>query len=116
MLFFVLFTTLLKSGCANTPTYGVQDNDTEKQINRINKIIDLRETSHDYDALEKYLLENLVAFSDDKYAKPRILFELADIYSYQLLDIEKAIKLDEELLKQTIEDIDTKKDMLLHIK
>ncbi|MDU9051092.1 MAG: CHAT domain-containing protein [Candidatus Electrothrix sp. Rat3] len=107
--FFVLFTTLLKSGCANTPTYGVQDNDTEKQINRINKIIDLRETSHDYDALEKYLLENLVAFSDDKYAKPRILFELADIYSYQLLDIEKAIKLDEELLKQTIEDIDTKK-------
>ncbi len=105
----LLFIALFKSGCAITQTYGVQDINIEKQINRINKIIELRESSLNFRELERYLLEIANIFSGDNYATPRIYFELADLYSYQLLNIEKAIEIDEKLLKQVIEDIDVKK-------
>ena len=101
----VLMCVLLLPGCISSSNYGVQDSQAEEQITRINRFSTLRDTG-DYINLERGLLQTLTIFSDDSYAKPRLLFQLADIYSYQLLDIEKAIEYDENLLNQLILDDD----------
>jgi len=91
--------------------YGLQDSNVESQIRRVNHIYDLR-LSRDYKGLEKKLLDDTRSFSNDSYAKPRISFELAGLYSFQLFDIEKAIKLDESILANAIIDEDLKRAFL----
>jgi len=96
---------LFLSGCISSSQYGVQDTNVEQQITRINEVSALR-AAGEYKKLESNLLKTVTDFSEDSYAKPRLYFELADLYSYQLLDIEKAIEFDVSLLSQTILDSD----------
>jgi hypothetical protein len=101
----VLVFTILQLGCISHPTYGVQDGGTATKITRINQFSKLR-LAKNYQQLEKSLIQAEQEFSANTYAKPRLNFERADLYSYQLLDIEKAIELDQSLLQQTILDND----------
>ncbi len=85
--------------------FGVKDSVIASQIERINSASNFRQ-SLQYRRLRDFLLDQLVNFKDNPYAVSRLRNELADINSYQLLDIESAILIDEEILQNPIPDVD----------
>ena len=101
---YLLFVVIL-SGCVSNAKYGIQDSSIEKQIVRINNISSLWDKKQ-YFKLENNLINDIKLFSNDSYALPRIYNELAFLYSYQLLDIEKAINIDTIILNSPISEID----------
>ena len=111
-LFIIIF-IIFQSSCVSHSKYGIQDNSIEKKITRINEFSKLR-SSKKYKQLEKKLIQEEQYFSTNSYAEPRLKFERSDLYSYELLDIEKAIELDQSILRQKILDIDLLNDFYLH--
>jgi hypothetical protein len=108
-IFFIFSTLLLLffvSGCMlPAPQYGSQDSGSAKTIKHINSNTKLR-SAGEFTQLAQSLQTRLKTLADDNYAAPRLSNELAELYSYQLLDIEKAIYYDELLLRQNIADKD----------
>jgi len=88
---------LVLTGCVSNAKYGIQDSPAQKKILRINKLSTLRAETK-YHQLEKELIKDVENFADDSYARPRLYNELASLYSYQLLDIERAIEIDTAIL------------------
>ncbi len=97
---------IVLGGCVSKAQYGIQDESTATQIERANELVILR-SSGQYIALAKRLSEDLNRFSSNKYALARIRNELSDIYSYQVLDIETSVALDELLISSDIPRTDT---------
>lgn len=95
-------------GCASMamPQYGVQDDIAAKAIRRINNLVELR-SSLRYEELLSSLEADAIRFSKSAYAYPRILNEMAELYSLQILDLESAISIDEQLLRMEIVSQDT---------
>lgn len=86
----------LISACAYSPEYGEKDELSKNAIERINFISALR-ASNDYKSLTKYLEADLEKYKNDRFSTLRIYNELADLYSYQLGDMEVAIELDRKI-------------------
>lgn len=102
----VFLFSLLCTGCFYQPVkFGVQDEVAGKNIERINQLSALRNSLH-YKELAERLKSDLAVYSSNPYAITRIKNELADINSFQLLDIEEAISLDEQILHSQISDSD----------
>lgn len=102
--------TIILTGCGaviSKSQYGVQDDTAASAILRINAVAAIRD-SFDFHALSDRLKNDLEVFRGNPYALARIRAELADVYSHQLLDIEKAIELDGELLRASVPDDDDK--------
>jgi CHAT domain len=95
-------------GCVNinTAKYGVQDAAAAVKIVRANELAMMRSSGR-YEELAKKLNADLSRFSLNDYALVRIKNELAELYSYQLLDIELAIGLDEDIIISNIPNSDT---------
>lgn len=102
---YVVFLLMLLSGCTYTSTMtrvGVQDTAVESQIIRANDLA-ARYQKKDFSGIESILKADLEKFRSDPYARQHILNELADLYSYLILDIEQAVETDRAILelKQT---------------
>ncbi|QRM18186.1 CHAT domain-containing protein [Dechloromonas sp. TW-R-39-2] len=108
-----LLSSFVLCSCGNliVPKYGVQDDVAASAIRRINGIAELRSTQR-YQGLVTQLEADYQKFGRSAYAQPRILNELADIYSLQTLDIESAIQADEQLIRSDIPAADTTGDFL----
>ena len=84
----------LLSGCFSSMQMGVQDDTIERKISHANDI-DSKYKSKDHRGIEKILLNDLHATpQNDAYAKQHLLNQLADLYSYHLLDLERAVEMD----------------------
>lgn len=104
-VFIILLLTVI-TGCvpANTK-FGIQDPAAASLIDRINTLSNYRSTlKYQNEALQ--LEQDLIKYSKNSYAIARLTNELADLYSHQILDIEKAIELDENSLNQPLGDKD----------
>lgn len=78
--------------------FGAKDENSANRIEQINHIISMYDNK-DYKQIERSILNNLSKYSNDNYAKIRLYNELANLYSYHILDIEKAIKIDDKIKK-----------------
>jgi len=89
---------LVLGGCASAvmPKYGVQDDEAATSIRRVNMIAELRSSQRYGEALHQ-LEADARKFAKSAYAYPRILNEMAELYSLQILDLESAIAIDEQL-------------------
>jgi CHAT domain len=76
--------------------FGAADEVAERAINRINSISTMRRSGAYRDVVNALQLD-LKKFASNNYAVSRIKNELAEIYSYQLLDLELAVELDTDL-------------------
>lgn len=93
---FILVIVVLFWGCGIKNTeFGVQDNYEASKIKRANALFELYR-KRDYESIEQTLLKDLADLKDNE-SKIRISNELADLYSYRLYDIEKAIAMDEAI-------------------
>lgn len=81
--------------------FGATDAQSGKAIVRLNGLAALR-TSGDYAKLAIHLHEDRSRFANNGYAVSSILYELADLYSDQLFDLEQSIALDRALVSQSI--------------
>lgn len=109
----IFFICALLGGCSILDTsefsqteFGSQDKQAAKNIYRINNIIALRK-SKSFHKLAELLEQDLLSFNGNDFAKSRISAELAEIYSHQLLDIEKSIDFDNSALQLINHDSDT---------
>lgn len=85
--------------------FGVQDEQVAKSIERANTLSSLR-GDQQFEKIITILNNDLARFKQNNFASSRIRNELADIYTYQLLDIESAIALDEQLTKEALSELD----------
>jgi len=93
----LLFLLLQLTACSlSQKEFGEKDVDSGNAITRANNISELRR-DFNYDAVVVYLNNDLKKYAKDNYSTYRIKNELAEIYSYQLGDLEAAIKIDTEL-------------------
>ena len=102
----ILCVTVLSAfGCAPpivTPVQiGTSNLAVQNQILHLNKIAEMR-VRGDFRNLAVYLEKSLKKYSNDNFATRRLLNELASIYSYNIFDLEQAVRVDEQLsaLKQ----------------
>lgn len=94
------------TGCVAAPTQiqlGQKDDESAKAIGRINDLASMRKAG-DYAGAIRALSASLNAFKGDSHAHPRVLHELADIYSNNLFDLEKAVEFDGLLLTTSVSD------------
>lgn len=84
-------------------TFGAADSSASSAIERANRLSALRAAGL-YADLAKALEADAIAFGSDAHARQRLTGELAEIYTYQLLDIERAIHLDEQAAKDVATD------------
>ncbi len=104
----VVSLSVLLTSCAaviSSSQFGVQDSGASSLIERINKLSTMRNAGQ-YQSLASQLEADAGDKRFDSYGPPRIYNELASIYSHQLLDIEKAIEIDLQLLGKRIPDVD----------
>lgn len=96
-ILFILIAIII-SGCVGIQKseFGVKDSSVENKIKNANTLISLYHNQR-YEKIEKVLISNIKKYSNDKYALIRIYNELAQLYSFNLLDIEKAIDMDKKL-------------------
>ena len=73
---------------------GIKSQIKFNQITRINTVVDYL-NNNQYEALISFLEGETI--SKSSYVRQHILNEMADIYSYNILDIEEAIKVDEQI-------------------
>lgn len=94
----VVLAALVLGGCASAvmPKYGVQDDAAAASIRRVNTLAELRSSQRYGEALRQ-LEGDSRKFAKSAYAYPRILNEMAELYSLQILDLESAIAIDEQL-------------------
>lgn len=85
--------------------YGVQDDNLGRRIDRVNHLAHLRQ-SMAYHDLETALLADRQASANNPYAYSRLTNELAELYSYQLLDLESAVAADLAIQGKTWPDTD----------
>lgn len=96
------------TGCVaviSRPEFGVNDQAAANKIDRVNELAALRNQGR-FVELANHLEADLSKFSQNTYAVLRIRNELAEIYSYLLLDIERAIAIDEVIAKMPLSDMD----------
>jgi hypothetical protein len=74
---------------------GVKSKEKYKQIERINRVVSYL-NKNEYQKVVSILKNDLIG--PNTYKQQHILNELADIYSYNLLDLEKAIEIDTKIL------------------
>lgn len=87
-------------GCAapvRQVQYGSDDMVSAAQIERLNRLAQLR-ADLKYDELADALRSDLIRYAKNPYAVARLRNELAELFSFQLLDLEEAVRLDNELL------------------
>ncbi len=77
--------------------FGINDDKATLLIQRINKIIDFRQ-KNEYSKLVLILKNDITSFKGNEFALLRLKNEMSDIYSYNILDIEKAIEIDESII------------------
>lgn len=85
------------SCCAADRNFGVQDAAIEKKISRANTLAE-KYKNKDFRGIEAVLVEDCRRYQKDGYARLHLLNELAELYSHYLLNIEKAVEMDEALL------------------
>lgn len=104
LIVIIIVCTLVACASPTPQKFGVQDDFTAAAIRRANLIVSLRRAG-DYSALAKLLRADMdEKFATDSYARPRIMAELAEIYSLNLLDIEAAVNLDRRLQSEVVSD------------
>ncbi|WP_321402585.1 CHAT domain-containing protein [Maridesulfovibrio sp.] len=86
--------------------FGIQDTSIQHQIETINSITAAKEQK-DFVQADSLLLGELDN-QQDNCAKALILNQLADLYSYNTLELEKAAKADQDLLEISSECTDSK--------
>ena len=84
------------AACVGVRQYGVQDSNVESAIMRANDMATMYKNGN-FREIEKILLRDLETSKNDMYAQERILYELGSLYSYHILDIERAVQVDKEL-------------------
>jgi CHAT domain len=89
----------------SAPKFGVDDSSVGVLIERANELSNLR-LSGRFGELSGKLESDLVRYRSNVFAQSRILNELADLHTYQLLDLEKAIDFDARLGKVQLIDAD----------
>jgi GH24 family phage-related lysozyme (muramidase) len=87
----------------SAPQFGVQDSTAAQSIDRSNAISSSRERQA-YDEVVRALDADLARFAANPYALARIRNELADVLTYQSVDLERAITLDEQLAAGAVPD------------
>jgi hypothetical protein len=92
---------LLAAAQLDSVKFGVNDKVAGEAIRRANRISALKAMGK-HQEVAAILQSDLRAFPTNSYAIVRIKNELADIYSYLFLDIEKAIAIDSEIVKLEI--------------
>ena len=97
---------VLLTGCATYTSrsteqvqFGVVDAKAASAIDRINELSDLRKSGK-FDVVASKLNGDLKKYSGNAYAQTRIRNELAEIYTYNLLDLEAAVAIDRSLISQ----------------
>jgi len=107
-VYFLTFPVVfILAACATAalPRYGIQDDAIASSIRRVNLITELRSSQRYSEAL--LALENDAKnYVNSSYAYPRILNEMAELYSLQILDLESAIEIDEKIKTYAISDQD----------
>lgn len=89
--------------------FGEKNPVAARAIERINHLYSLRERGR-YVELSSRLQADLNHYRNNAYARQRILNELADLYSNNLFDLERAIEFDQALLNEAIQSEDSAKD------
>lgn len=95
-----IFICIISASCVSfeKTQFGVQDANIANRIDRANTII-FHYKNKEYRAIEKILLDDLNTYQADAYAKQHILNELAELYSHYILDLEKAVEADKQILE-----------------
>lgn len=97
-----IFICLISVSCVSLALertqFGVHDENASNRIDRANTII-FHYKNKEYRAIEKILLDDLNTYQADAYAKQHILNELAELYSHYILDLEKAVEADKQILE-----------------
>ena len=104
----------LVSGCVvvmSAPKFGVDDSAVAALIDRANDLSSLR-VSGRFAELASKLEADLKRYQGNAFAQSRLLNELADLNSYQLLDLEKAIDFDAQLSRVTLIESDVVGDFV----
>ncbi len=107
---FFLLTSASAAGVSQAQ-YGARDAASANLIENINQRASLR-SSRRFSDLAANLLSASKSYTAGSYGKSRLLNELADVYSHNLLDIESAIKVDQELLLSKIPKEDTEAELV----
>ena len=94
----VLSLVLVTTACYSPIKYGEQDEASGSLIDRVNQVSTLRKNGS-YVQVASKLLADLQSARYLGYGDYRLKNELADLYANQLLDIEKAIELDENIIR-----------------
>lgn len=107
--YLVVALAVLASGCAVNVTsqkFGVEDVMSASAIDRVNRITQLRRSGR-FDLLAVELQKDANGlFKNNSFARQRVLSELAEVYSFNLLDVEAAVKIDQSLLAESMSDRD----------